>query len=66
MSADRCQFTLISDKEDEADDQNNTVSFKISLDLNDPDGIRTNVKAKKLKNTTANNVLTHVQEFGEL
>ena len=65
MSAVRCQFSLIPD-EDDSDDSKNTVSFKVPLDPDEPDGIKTNIKAKKLIKITAENVLTHVQEFGEL
>lgn len=53
------------DGEDE-ESPDNTVSFKIPLDPNDPDGIKRTLKVKKLKDTTAENVLTHIQEFNEL
>ena len=66
MSAERCQFSLVPDEDDLDDESKNTVSFKVPLDPNDPDGIKSNVKAKKLTKTTAENVLAHEQEFEEL
>ena len=66
MSADRCQFSLIPDEDGIDDETKDTVSFKIPLDLNDSEGIKTNVRAKKLKKTTAEHILVHIQEFEEL
>ena len=43
MSADRCQFSLIPDEDGNDDETKDTVSFKIPLDLNDSEGIKTNV-----------------------
>ena len=66
MSAERCQLSLIPYEDDHYDESKNTVSFKVPLDPDDPDGIKSNIKAKKLVKTTAENVLVHIQEFNEL
>ena len=66
MSAERCQFSFIPDEDNLINDSKDAVSFKIPLDPNDPNGIKPNVRAKKLKKTTAENVLVYMQEFGEL
>ena len=63
MSADRCRFSLIQYGDDYAEDSKDMVLFKIPLDTDVPDEIKTDIKAKKLRKTTTEDVLVNVQEF---
>ena len=46
MSADKCQFTLIPDEENNNGESKNMISFKVPLDPDDHDGTKTKIKAK--------------------
>ena len=65
MSAEDCQLKLIPDEIEEPK-EGSTLSFKVPLDPDDPTSIKTVVRAKKMFDTSAEAVLSHVMHFDEL
>ena len=65
MSAEDCQLKLIPNKIEEPK-EGSTLLFKVPLDPNDPNSIKTVVRAKKMFDTSAKAVLLHVMHFNEL